>query len=101
VHERLSNSPAIADVVRGMAARDAEFAARHGLKQRPDIQNLREVMGQPGWRQRLADMLQEGNIPCRASSQCLQVPAPSTTLSATVEFTLRFMVFFHSSHFSR
>jgi hypothetical protein len=33
------------------------------LKQRPDIQNLREVMSQPGWRQRLADILQQGNIP--------------------------------------
>ena len=28
-----------------------------------DIQNPREVMSQPGWRKRLADMLQEGNIP--------------------------------------
>jgi hypothetical protein len=46
-----------------MARRDAEFAARHGLKQRPDIQNLREVMGQPGWQKRLSDMLQAGNVP--------------------------------------
>jgi len=63
VQERLSNSPAIVNIVRGMAERDAEFAARHGLKQRPDIQNLREVMSQPRWQKRLADMLQAGNVP--------------------------------------
>jgi len=37
VQERLGNNPAIMDVVRGMAERDAEFAAAHGLKQRPDV----------------------------------------------------------------
>ena len=40
VQERLSQSPAIADVVRAMAERDNEFVSQHGLKQRPDIQKF-------------------------------------------------------------
>ena len=32
-----------------MAERDAEFAAKHGLTNRYDMQNLREVMQKPGW----------------------------------------------------
>jgi len=43
-----------------MAARDAEFAAKHGLPQRYDVQNLREAMSSPGWRPRLAQMLKAG-----------------------------------------
>jgi hypothetical protein len=31
-----------------------------GCRQRPDIQNLRQMMSQPGWQKRLSDMLQAG-----------------------------------------
>ena len=41
VQQRLSESPATVEVVRDMAQPDAEFSARHGLKQRPDIQPAR------------------------------------------------------------
>jgi hypothetical protein len=33
----------ISDIAKAMAARDTEFAAQHGLPQRYDVQNLREV----------------------------------------------------------
>jgi hypothetical protein len=60
VQERLSQSPAIADVAKGLAARDAELASEHGLQQRYDVQNLRELMSNPGWNQRLKDALKAG-----------------------------------------
>jgi hypothetical protein len=46
-----------------MAERDAEFAAQQGLTNRYDVQNMRAAMSTPGWRQRLTDMLEAGNIP--------------------------------------
>jgi hypothetical protein len=44
VVKRIANSPAISDIAKAMAARDTEFAAQHGLPQRYDVQNLREVL---------------------------------------------------------
>ena len=45
-----------------MAERDAEFAAKHGLTNRYDMQNLREVMQKPGWDVTLARLLQQGAV---------------------------------------
>lgn len=60
VQQRLSQSPAISEVARSMAARDAEYAKVFGLGARPDVANMREAMSQPGWAQRLRDMRKAG-----------------------------------------
>ena len=59
VQNRISGSPAISEIARNMAARDAEFAAQYGLPVREDVQRLREIMGQPGWQPTLAAMLKK------------------------------------------
>jgi hypothetical protein len=44
-------------------ARDADLAAKTGDVMRPDLQNMREIIGQgPGWVTRLEEALQSGKI---------------------------------------
>src|SRR5262245_487833 len=66
--ERLSNDPGIAAVCQGQAEREVQFAGKHGLQTRNDVQRLRRIMSQPGWYPKLDKMLQAGGIGLPGSS---------------------------------
>lgn len=60
VQDRIARDPDLMAAVAARIERDQEFAARHGLPQRADVRTLREAMTQPGWHQRLREMLADG-----------------------------------------
>ena len=55
-------TPASPLSARPMAEREAQFAGKHGLQTRNDVQRLRRIMSQPGWYPKLDKMLQAGGI---------------------------------------
>jgi hypothetical protein len=66
VRERPANIPAISEVAKAIANRDAGFAAKYGLPERHDVWNLRQAMSQPGWDKTLARWLSHSQRRCHA-----------------------------------